>query len=612
MTDRFLTTFRLAITGFCEQVVVHVSTVKHPPRYRHHLLQDMPTTTTTTTADLRNTLLAALRTLPGTRDFFLHVLVSSPRKHTGLFPYAHPRPRVYLQDILVLLSERPTRDAPRQLVSALEVSVYNIPATSCGILYVSKVDSTGQGMHPSPTATLVKAFLSYYADPATRPIHVDTLWIQLFARAQNQYLFPNSSEHPGKKPLSDVKLCVWWKRVFGDVATGLRGHDAKTKLYYVIPGYSELEAINSFNTAAAMSTTTTPSAEWTYGHQYSQTEIPLPCPPAKGAHNLGHYIPSFEDDPKSRFVDEIACLTEEDGVRSPERKRPKASKKPESTSEKPRSKAGNARKEERPSGELTKVSQDEFWERMSFRQECVSGAMTGFFALGVTSSTSAPAISRQDSTSSALTNSETTASTDPRSEATPSPTDDPQPAVSTSHTESSSAPSPLAPQPGQVAPNLVRRVVASLLNGHEFSTVERAARATETLEGAIRGLCEGIESAPPVPIKPGASSAPLLFPRGQRERTPEPTPARARLEVPRTPPPRRGGKELPDVSPNPFPEPVASLDTYKSHIFGSVSVANPGLAPKAALGGAGAGDGVAAPAQAVTVLAVRKKRKVAS
>lgn len=521
-------------------------------------------------ANLRDALLAALATLPGIREFHVHVLVSSPYRHTGLFPYAHPRPRVYLQDILVLLSERPNLDAPRQLVSAVEVSVYNVPATSCGILYVSKVDSTGQSMFPSPTSTLVKALLSYYADPETRPIHVNTLWIQLFARAQNQYLFPNSSDHPGKHPLSDVKLCAWWKRVLGEVASKLDTGkpDVKLRLYYVLPGYNELEAINSLHIVSP-ATTPAQSIPWTYGHQYSQTDLPLPCPPSHGAHNLGHFIPSFDDDPKSRFMDEIAHTTDADGVRSPERKRARTLSRTKSKDKVPPSTTQEEVKEYKPEGELQKVLADEFWERMSFRQECVAGAVTGFFALGISSA--------------------------------PGPSGSP----------SSSTPSPLAIQPGQVAPKLVRRVVATLLNGHEFSTVERAARATETLEGSIKGLCENmpVASVPPEAAKSPSSLAPLLF---QRESTPEPTASSATLEVPRTPPPKRGGQALPDISPNAFPEPIASLETYYSHIYGTVSVSNPPLAPRsgsdAGANGCSSGGGLT-PAQPVTVLTVRKKKR---
>lgn len=578
---------------------------------------------------LRDKLLAALADLPGTRTFHVHVLTSAPRKHNGLFPYAHPRPRTYLQDILILLSEQTTLDAPRVLVTAIEASVYNIPSTSCGVLYVSKVDSSGHASTPSPTATLVRAFLTYYADPVTRPVSVQHLWIQLFARAQNQYLFPNSSEYEGKRPLSDVKLCAWWKRVYGEVAgevdARLKG-TGKIKLYYILPGYSELEAFASLSRALTRTAPKDASrVQWVYGHPYTQTDIPLPCPQntdPDAPHNLGHLIPWFEDDPKSRFIDEIAYIkSTESGVRSPKRKRPRASTSSGPSGErKPVSRRDNASegkdKDEPPriEGELDQVSPDEFWERMSFRQECVAGAVTGFFTLCVS---------------------------------TPPPV----------HLDGTSQPSPLAPQPGQVSAKMVQRIVASLMNHHEFSTRERAVRATETLEGVIQGLCD---DAPAIPASaPGSASAssasapalPSSSPPAstsadpERPRTPEPSPPSPALENPRTPPRRRShlsagagagaggakGGGLPEmISPNPFPDPVPSPETYRDCIYGRIEVRNPPRAdgaggastgknaPEGGGGGeSGGGNGngqqgqgtaVAAP---VTVLAVRKKRKPA-
>lgn len=578
---------------------------------------------------LRDKLLAALADLPGTRTFHVHVLTSAPRKHNGLFPYAHPRPRTYLQDILILLSEQTTLDAPRVLVTAIEASVYNIPSTSCGVLYVSKVDSSGHASTPSPTATLVRAFLTYYADPVTRPVSVQHLWIQLFARAQNQYLFPNSSEYEGKRPLSDVKLCAWWKRVYGEVAgevdARLKG-TGKIKLYYILPGYSELEAFASLSRALTRTAPKDASrVQWVYGHPYTQTDIPLPCPQntdPDAPHNLGHLIPWFEDDPKSRFIDEIAYIkSTESGVRSPKRKRPRASTSSGPSGErKPVSRRDNASegkdKDEPPriEGELDQVSPDEFWERMSFRQECVAGAVTGFFTLCVS---------------------------------TPPPV----------HLDGTSQPSPLAPQPGQVSAKMVQRIVASLMNHHEFSTRERAVRATETLEGVIKGLCD---DAPAIPASaPGSASAssasapalPSSSPPAstsadpERPRTPEPSPPSPALENPRTPPPRRShlsagagagagaggakGGGLPEmISPNPFPDPVPSPETYRDCIYGRIEVRNPPRADGAdgastgknapegggesgggnGNGQQGQGTAVAAP---VTVLAVRKKRKPA-
>ncbi|KZP33519.1 hypothetical protein FIBSPDRAFT_810818 [Athelia psychrophila] len=525
-----------------------------------------------TSSNLRDTLLASLSTLPGTRDLHLHVLVTSPRKHSGLFPFAQPRPRCYLQDVVVLLSEQPTPDAPRIFVCAIEACIYTIPASSCAVLYISKVDTTGQGLAPSPTASLVRAFLEFYADPKTRPFVADHLWIHLFARAQNQYLFPNSSEFEGKRPLSDVKLCAWWKRLYSEVAEKIQSRlkeeaGGKIRLYYLLPGSTETEATYSLKFASS-SNTTPPhpsSLPWSYGHPYSQSEIQLPCSVdnSEGCHNLGQFIPSFDDDPKSRFLDEIAYTTDADGIKSPVRKRPRKEsdaigeveglvegKERQHTSDKPK-----------PPGELTKVSPEEFWERMSFRQECIAGILTGFFIMAISCTPS------KDVT---------------RSEA-----------------------SPLAPQVGQVSAQMVKRVMTSLLTGVEFSTVERAIRGTGIVEDSIKGLCDGLQSPPDAPNLAASTVIPSSsqLQKSDRLTTPEPESKPQSLAPPQTPPPRlkNGKRVVPDVSPNPFPEPVASLETYNSHIYGSIHIENASLPSKPV-----AAETVA---PKVTILAVRKKKK---
>jgi regulator of Ty1 transposition protein 109 len=497
--------------------------------------------------NLRDTLLASLTSLPGTREFHLHVLVSSPRKCSSLFPFANPRPRTYLQDILILLSEQATPDAPHLFVTAIEASIYNTSR--------------------SPTATLAKTLITYYADPVTRPINAEHLWIHLFARAQGQYLFPNSSEFAGKRPLSDIQLCSWWKRILGGVA---REVDIRTKskgtvrLYYVLPGYSEEEATRSLNFASTSiaSSSTSPLHQWIYGHPYSQSDIPLPCPSNAEDDiplNLGQFIPSFEDDPKNRFMDEIAYTTEGEGVKSPQRKRSRTTSGP---SVLPTSDVDSKKDDRtRAPGDLEKVTPDEFWERMSFRQECIAGAVTGFFVMGV-SSTSL----QKDMYESSI--------------------------------------SPLEPQPGQVSSQLIKRVMTSLLTGHEFSTLERSIRATEGLESSIKGLCDGLA---PIPAKPISTSRPR-----DARRTPEPElKPQATLAPPSTPPrrPVNGKYPIPDISPNPFPEPVTSLETYHSHIYSSISVSNPQESSRAQNGGAQSTGGKVASTPAVTVLTVRKKKK---
>jgi regulator of Ty1 transposition protein 109 len=519
--------------------------------------------------NLRDYLLDGLRDIPGTREFHIHVLVSSPRKFQGLYPFAQPRPRAYLQDILVLLSEQ-SAGSPRVFTTAIEACVYNVPTTSCAIFYVSKVDSTGQSTSPSPAATLVRSLLTFYADPTTRPVSANHLWIHLFARAQSQYLFPNSADYSGKHPLSDVKLCAWWKRVLSQVADAVNARasaNAVIRLYYVLPGFSQLEAEYSMQRATiAPSTSDAPGPSWIYGHPYSQTDIPLPCPaPTSDVHkqqNLGHFIPTFDDDPKSRFMDEIGCAAADtEGIRSPPRKRARTAVQHGNAADVPKEavaeKERQGGKEERILGELRRVSADEFWERMSFRQECVAGAVTGFFVAGF----SCPSSSQSDS--------------------------------------GTSSPSPLAPLPGQVSCQLNKRVLSTLMTGLEFSTVERSIKATETLEESIRGLCEGLA---PIPTPPRSTGNSRDFDR----RTPEPEASGALLAPPSTPP-RRGKAYVPDVSPNPFPEPVTSLETYHSHIYGSICVSNAPLPVKTR---SEAETGAPTePAPHVTVLAVRKKKK---
>ena len=511
--------------------------------------------------NLRDALLASLQNLPGSREFHIHVLVTSPRKHSAIFQFAQPRPRTYLQDILILLSEQSTPGSPRIFVTGIEASVYYIPSTSCGILYVSKVDTTGHALHPSPAAILVRTLITFYGDPKTRPIAADHLWVHLFARAQGQYLFPNSVEWAGKRPLSDVRLCAWWKRVLSEVAEELdtrTGKKATVELHYVLPGYTELEATNSLRAGHATSVTTNTSVSWTYGHPYSHSDIPLPCPKCSGQQqNLGHFIPCFDDDPKSRFMDEIAYTTSADSVTSPKPKRPRAFTRGEegssANSPAPTVDEKDGKNNRPPLGELGTVTPDEFWERMSFRQECVAGAVTGFFTLAFS---------------------------------LPYPKELPS--------------SPLAPQPGQVSSQVNKRIVSSLLTGVEFSTLERSIRGTEMLEGVIKGLCEDLPTPAPIVHTQNV----IDFLSGSGRQTPE-REEPLTTSLPGTPP--NGKRQVEDVSPNPFPEPVTSLESYYSYIYGSICVRNPATISRSGEKRTRDGNGKSEPS--VTVLSVRKKKK---
>jgi regulator of Ty1 transposition protein 109 len=139
-------------------------------------------------------------------------------------------------------------------------------------------------------------------------------------------------------------------------------------------------------------------------------------------------------------LDEIAFTT--DGAESPRRKRPRIMVEEEGKmveeegKEKEKEKEKEEAKDERAQGEMGKVTVDEFWERMSFRQECIAGAVTGFFTV-VVSGVGVGGEAR-----------------------------------------------------GQVSSQVNKRIMTSLLTGVEFSTKEQSVKATDTLESAIKGLCE--------------------------------------------------------------------------------------------------------------------------
>ncbi|KAH9045091.1 histone acetylation protein-domain-containing protein [Lactarius hengduanensis] len=437
------------------------------------------------------------------REFHIHVLVSAPAKDNSLYPYSFPRPSIYSQDILVLLSEQANPDAPRVLRSS---SISHTQLSS-------------------------KAFISWHTDPKSRPVATRHLWVKLFARAQGQYLFPNSSDHPGKRPLSDARLCAWWRQVLGQ---------GRVDAYYVLPGHNELEAQQVMGVGFPPPSSSSVAVQWVYGHPYGQTRIPLPCPRPEGLQNLGHYIPSFEDDPQKSVHGRDRVYRH-----TPVSPRKRARTDPPQDGDGPQSREGakeKEKKEARPKGELGKVGPDEFWERMSFRQECVAGAVTGFFALGV----SVP-----------------------------------------EHRMPSSRPPPLAPQPGQVPRAMNRRVLSSLLTGVEFSTQERAHKATELIEGA---------------------QLPAPKPKNQNA---DATPGSLAPPLPKTPPRRTVGlPAVDDISPNPFDEPEATLETYRAFIYGSVTVSNPPPPLPSGAGSGTASEGAAPEDKAkVHVLTARKKKK---
>ncbi|GAC98781.1 hypothetical protein PHSY_006376 [Pseudozyma hubeiensis SY62] len=193
---------------------------------------------------------------------------------------------------------------------------------------------------------------------------ISHLSVHILARSQRAYLFPSSPENKDKKVLSDGALIKWWRGVMSDVVVATRddtspvrsiasnkGEAIDARAYYVVPGYNKLEShplVPLVRDDAAGSSTGKPrtadqilrQANWTYGHPYSPdgancSEADLPPLPLhwrtssfalqstksepkiqtdssrsdydpKRVRTVPTLMPHFSDDPKTRFLDEMA------------------------------------------------------------------------------------------------------------------------------------------------------------------------------------------------------------------------------------------------------------------------------------------------------------------
>lgn len=246
-------------------------------------------------------------------------------------------------------------DQKQVLVLALEVFIFTTAWSTT--FFVSKADSTGylQLLHlpkgtPSPIREISSAFISYLVEERRRN-NVQTI-VSLFARAQNQYLFPGSVENKDKHVLDDRGLIKWWCRVLDSVMEGQGTHEdaifrpsdkkgdwESKKAYLVVPGTDTYEA------RAFLPRTPNAATNWSLSHPLERIShfareydwVPPRC-----------LVPKFPDDPKSRYRDELDL---------------EASK--------------SAQYEEKGLWQSV-TTMDRFWEMMSFRQECSGGHMTGF------------------------------------------------------------------------------------------------------------------------------------------------------------------------------------------------------------------------------------------
>ena len=229
---------------------------------------------------------------------------------------------------------------PEVLVYAIEIFLYSTKAATT--VFVSKADTSGHlnllnvpAGAPSFVRTVTTSILEYLVSRLSP--HAPVV-LSLFARAQNQYLFPGSVETPGKHLLDDRQLIKWWCRIFDDVIRSPKPaveSTSNTRAYLVVPGCDRAESLAFLPSTARKCPPT--SRQWANLYPVDSLAPILSAP-------VRCLIPRFPDDPKERFVEEL-----------------------------------DFRETQKSTGDWRSIrSLDQFWEMMQYRQECSAGKLVGF------------------------------------------------------------------------------------------------------------------------------------------------------------------------------------------------------------------------------------------
>lgn len=318
--------------------------------------------TPASTSNLLNRLAEAL---PLGSRFEIHHLSSPPTPCNAIFcaPPGEAPERTFCESHFLSVCIKP--DGLLLQVFALEVLLYTTERLTT--LFVSKADSTGY-LHllnlpkgtPSPLKTISSTFLLHLIETRKRTDRKFVL--SLFARAQDQYLFPGSVENPGKHVLDDRGLVRWWCQVVDPI---LHGFPSQPELFrldsesatprettYTSRGYLQVPGCDVHETRSFIPRQALQSSQpnkWLVADPLrdiaKSPNLPATC-----------LIPRFPDDPKARFVDELDLEIRE-----------------------PLSQTQKSPSKDRFPGQWKSVrSLEQFWEMMAFRQECSSGRLVGF------------------------------------------------------------------------------------------------------------------------------------------------------------------------------------------------------------------------------------------
>ncbi|KAF3054047.1 hypothetical protein E8E11_010531 [Didymella keratinophila] len=317
--------------------------------------------------------------LPKDVPFTFYYYSTPPSKSPALFsapPHAKSE-RTYCEShflsATIVPKDAATSRIPEELlVLAIEVLIYTTKHLTT--IFVSKADSTGylselqlpRSQDGSPLKKICGTFVSWLARERQR--EGKKLVISLFARAQDQYLFPASIDNKNKHVLDDRGLVKWWCKVLDPIIWEYQAEEDRkpfqerlaegngsgsamssgttAKGYLVIPGYEPYETLRYVPASPVPNT----PRRWAAAHPLLQI-APYPAAPPRCL------VPHFPDDPKARFLDELD----------------------EELPDRGEGVLADGGTPSRSNGMWKSVKTlDQFWEFMAFRQECSSGRIVGF------------------------------------------------------------------------------------------------------------------------------------------------------------------------------------------------------------------------------------------
>jgi len=292
-------------------------------------------------------------------------------------PPGHKPERTYSEShsLLVTTTTTTAQDGKQDEVAIYAIEIVLYTTAHLSTLFVSKADSTGYAsllQTESGAGSMIKiitsGFIRWLVEHRHRPER--RLVLSLFARAQNQYLFPGSVDNDKKHVLDDRQLVKWWCKTLDPIVRACEPDTTAsspgaidttslyTKAHLIVPGHDTHETSAFLPPSSRLDPAN--AKRWTNSHPL-ETITQHPTAPPRCL------IPHFPDDPKARFLSEL------------DEEIPDAVLSQSSQSFSQNSSATLTSPKKRGTGMWKSVKTlDQFWEMMAYRQECCSGRLVGF------------------------------------------------------------------------------------------------------------------------------------------------------------------------------------------------------------------------------------------